>query len=106
MVAPVAVGEFGGGEFLHEIAGLGVEDPEEGFVGEGGEFAGDAVDVVDGVAVGEAVVGLEGAGGGGGEGAGVGGPEGSAGVRNGKSALGLYYFEGVLRRGRGVEVLG
>lgn len=81
MVAPVAVCEFVRGELLHEVARLGVEDPEEGFVGEGAEFVADAVDVVDGVAVGEAVVGLEGAGGGGGEGAGVGGPEGSINIK-------------------------
>lgn len=69
MIPPVAAGEFGGGELLHEVAGLGVEDPEEGFVTEGGDFVAQPVHVVDGVAFGEVEVGLEGAGGGLGEGA-------------------------------------
>ena len=80
MVAPIPCRQLRGREFLHHIAGLRVEDPEEGFVGEAGEFVADAVHVVDGVAVGEVEVWLEGTGGGVGEGAGEGGPEGSAGV--------------------------
>lgn len=77
MVTPVPLREFRGGEFLHQVPGLGVEDPEERFVAEGGDFVTDAVDVVDGVAFGEVEVWLEGTGGRGGEGAGPGGPEGS-----------------------------
>lgn len=70
VIAPIAAGELRGGEFLHEIAGLSVEDPEESFVAEGGDFVADAVNIVDGVALGKMEIGLEGAGVGFGEGTG------------------------------------
>lgn len=59
MVAPIAIRQFRGGEFLHHVAGLEVEDPDEGFVREAGEFVPRGGDVVDGVAVGEGVGWLE-----------------------------------------------
>lgn len=70
MVAPVAVREFRRGEFLHDVARLEVEDPDEGFVGEAGEFVPGWGRVVDGVAVWEGVGWLVGVGGRGAEGAG------------------------------------
>lgn len=76
MIAPIPLREFRGGQLLHEVSGLGVEDPEEGFVAEGGDFVADSVDVVDCVAFWEVEIWLEGAGGGGGEGAGPGWPQG------------------------------
>ncbi len=75
VIAPVATRELGGGEFLHQVARLRVEDPEERFVAEGRDFVAQAMHVVDGVAVGKVEVGLERPGGGFGEGAGPGGPK-------------------------------
>ena len=77
MIAPIAPRELRCSELLHQVAGLRVEDPEEGFVAEGGDFVAHTVDVVDGVAFGEVEVGLKGASGGVSEGAGPCWPEGS-----------------------------
>ena len=77
MVSPIPVRELRGGVFLHDVARLEVEDPDEGFVGEAGEFMAGGWGVVDGVAVGEGVGRLVGGRGGGAEGAGEGVVEGS-----------------------------
>lgn len=87
MVAPVAVREFRGRELLHDVARLEVEDPDEGFVGEAGEFVPRGRGVVDGVAVREGVGWLVGVGGWGAKGAGEGVVEGSVG------GLGLVFFD-------------
>lgn len=68
VVPPVAARELGGGELLHEVARLRVEDPEERLVAEGRDLVAEPVHVVDGVAFREVEVGLEGAGVGFGEG--------------------------------------
>ena len=78
MIPPIPIREFAGGVFLHDIAGLEVEDPDEGFVGETREFVPWGRGVVDGVAVWEGVGGLVGEGGGGAEGAWEGVVEGSS----------------------------
>ena len=48
--------QFCRGVLLHDIADLGVEDEEQGFVGEAGDFVADSVDVFDRVAFRESEV--------------------------------------------------
>lgn len=100
MVAPVAVREFRGRELLHDVARLEVEDPDEGFVGEAGEFVPRGRGVVDGVAVREGVGWLVGVGGWGTKGAGEGVVEGSVG------GLGLVALIGWMNGGLRVIGMG
>ena len=75
VIPPIPIRQLPRGKFLQYVLRLGVEYPEECFVGEAGELVTHAVDVGDGVAFREGEVGLEGAGAGISKGAGPGGVE-------------------------------
>ena len=75
VIPPISIRQLPRGEFLQYVLRLGVEDPEEGFVGEAGQLVTHAVHVGDGVAFREGEGGWEGAGAELGKGAGPGGVE-------------------------------
>lgn len=75
VISPIPIRQLPRGEFLQYVLRLGVEDPEERFVGEAGQLITHAVDIADGIAFREGEVGLEGAGAGISKGAGPGGVE-------------------------------